>query len=510
MTTLWLAREREHDEKESMMIEITKRSVDYSRWYQDVIQAAELADHSPVRGCMVIRPNGYAVWENIQRILDGKFKATGHVNAYFPLLIPKSFLAREAEHIEGFAKECAIVTHHRLKTEMVDGKRTVMPDPDSRLEEEYIIRPTSETIIWDMYRKWIQSYRDLPLLINQWANVMRWEMRTRLFLRTTEFLWQEGHTAHATAAEGRQEALQMLEVYRWFAEQVLAMPVIAGVKTPNERFAGAVETYSIEAMMQDCKALQAATSHDLGQNFAKAFDVTFQDADGNRDHVWATSWGMSTRIIGALVMTHSDDNGLVLPPEVAWRKLVVVPIWKNDAEKAQVVEVAQRIADQLRPQVGPVVIDDRDQMRPGWKYAEWEQKGIPLRVEIGPRDVSAGQVVLAARHDRKKSPVPLERLQEAVTKELARIQSGLFQAAVKHREAKTYRLDNWADFVDLFRGEGGFAWCHWCGDGDVEMQIQEETGATIRNIPLDREAETGACVRTGRPSPGRVLFAQAY
>ena len=331
------------------MAQITKRSDDYSRWYQDVIQAAELAENSPVRGCMVIRPNGYVIWENIQRTLDDKFKELGHVNAYFPLLIPKSFLAKEAEHVEGFAKECAIVTHHRLKQVTENGKTTVIPDPDSKLEEEYVIRPTSETVIWDMYRKWIQSYRDLPILINQWANVMRWEMRTRMFLRTTEFLWQEGHTAHATAEEGREETLSILEVYRWFAEDILAMPVILGAKTANERFAGAVETYSIEAMMQDSKALQAATSHDLGQNFAKAFDVKFQDAEGNVEHVWATSWGMSTRIIGALIMTHSDDDGLVLPPRIAGTKAVIVPIWKNDEEMAQVVEAAEKIAAELRP-----------------------------------------------------------------------------------------------------------------------------------------------------------------
>ncbi len=492
------------------MAEITKRSEDYSRWYQDVIQAAELADHSPVRGCMVIRPNGYAIWENVQRILDDKFKALGHVNAYFPLLIPKSFLAREAEHVEGFAKECAIVTHHRLKTTKVDGKISLVPDPESALEEEYIIRPTSETIIWDMYRKWIQSYRDLPVLINQWANVIRWEMRTRMFIRTTEFLWQEGHTAHATAAEGRQETLSILEVYRWFAEEFLAMPVIVGAKSPRERFAGAVETYSIEAMMQDNKALQAATSHDLGQNFARAFDVTFQDADGNRDHVWATSWGLSTRIIGALIMSHSDDNGLVLPPRIAWRKAVVVPIWKNDAEKSQVVEAAHRTADLLRGELGYVEVDDRDKMRPGWKYSEWEAKGVPLRIEIGPRDVAAGQVMLVARHDRKKQPVPHDGVLAAVGAEMQRIQTDLFQAASRRREAATHRIDSWNDFVDLFKGEGGFAWCHWCGDDDVEEKIQEETGATIRNIPLEQEEEEGVCVYSGRPSQGRVLFAQAY
>jgi prolyl-tRNA synthetase len=492
------------------MAEITKRSDDYSRWYQDVIQAAELAEHSPVRGCMVIRPNGYAIWENIQRILDDKFKELGHVNAYFPLLIPKSFLAREAEHVEGFAKECAIVTHHRLQTSLVDGKPTLVPDPASLLEEEYIIRPTSETIIWDSYRRWIQSYRDLPVLINQWANVMRWEMRTRLFLRTTEFLWQEGHTAHATAEEGREETLRMLEVYRWFAEDVLAMPVIPGAKSANERFAGAVETFSIEAMMQDNKALQAGTSHDLGQNFAKAFDVTFQDADGNRDHVWATSWGMSTRIVGALIMAHSDDNGLVLPPRIASRKAVVVPIWKNDDERVQVLEAAHAAASALQSDLGPVTVDDRDKMRPGWKYAEWEAKGVPLRLEIGPRDVAAGKVMLVARHDRQKQAVPLTGVAAAVSAELERIQDDLFRAAVQRREEATYRLDSWDDFVDLYRGQGGFAWCHWCGDGACEEQIQEETKVTIRNIPLAREEETGACVRCGKPSSGRVVFAQAY
>jgi len=429
------------------MADITKRADDYNRWYQDVIKAAELADNSPVRGCMVIRPNGYAIWENIQRILDARFKELGHVNAYFPLLIPKSFLAREAEHVKGFAKECAIVTHHRLKTIEKNGKTTLVPDPESKLEEEFVIRPTSETVIWDMYRKWIQSYRDLPLLINQWANVMRWEMRTRLFLRTTEFLWQEGHTAHATAQEGRDETLQMLEVYRWFAEDVLAMPVIPGAKTPSERFAGAVETYSIEALMQDNKALQAATSHDLGQNFARAFDVTFQDQDGTVDHVWATSWGMSTRVIGALIMTHSDDDGLVLPPRIAGTKVAIVPIWKNDDEKSTTVEVAHQVADELRGRIGPVVIDERDKMRPGWKYAEWERKGVPLRIEIGPRDVKNDQVMLAARHDRKKQPVPRAGIFEAVHAELDRIQSDLHAAAIKRREENTHVIDSWDDFL---------------------------------------------------------------
>ncbi len=492
------------------MAEITKREKDYSRWYQDVIAAAELAENSPVRGCMVIRPNGYAIWENIQRTLDDKFKELGHVNAYFPLLIPKSFLAKEAEHVEGFAKECAIVTHHRLKQTTVDGKVTVIPDPESKLEEEYIIRPTSETIIWDQYRKWIQSYRDLPILINQWANVMRWEMRTRMFLRTTEFLWQEGHTAHATEKEGRDETLQMLEVYRWFAEEVLAMPVVCGTKTANERFAGAVETFSIEAMMQDNKALQAATSHDLGQNFAKAFDVKFQDATGKIEHVWATSWGMSTRIMGALIMTHSDDNGLVLPPRIAGTKAVIVPIWKNDEEMAQVCDAADQLATGLRPLVGAVHVDKRDKMRPGWKYAEWERKGVPVRLELGPRDLAGKQVMMVARHDRAKQPVAFADLATALPAEMERIQNDLYQTALKRRQEATVKLETWEEFTNLYQGEGGFSLCHWCGDGDCEQAIQEKTKVTIRNVPFERDETEGVCIHCGNRSIGRVLFAQAY
>jgi len=493
------------------MAEITKRSEDYSRWYQDVIRAAELADNSPVRGCMVIRPNGYAIWENIQRTLDDRFKELGHVNAYFPLLIPKSFLAKEAEHVEGFAKECAIVTHHRLKQTVRDGKVDVIPDPESRLDEEYIIRPTSETVIWDMYRKWIQSYRDLPILINQWANVMRWEMRTRMFLRTTEFLWQEGHTAHATAEEGRQETLQMLETYRWFAEEILAMPVIPGTKTANERFAGAVETFSIEAMMQDNKALQAATSHDLGQNFARAFDVKFQNAEGMVDHVWATSWGMSTRIIGALIMTHSDDDGLVLPPRIAGIKAVIVPIWKNDEEKAAVCDAAQRLAAELRPAIGPVHVDDRDNLRPGWKYSEWERKGVPVRLELGPRDLQQESVMLKARHDRAKNVVPFGEIVAGVQAELGRIQSDLYARAKQRLAENTFEIDTWDDFVDLFENRGGgFAMCHWCGDGACEQTVQDKTKATIRNIPFARDETPGSCVHCGKESLGRVVFAQGY
>ena len=493
------------------MAEITKRSDDYSRWYLDVIREAELADNSPVRGCMVIRPNGYAIWENIQRTLDDRFKELGHVNAYFPLLIPKSFLAKEAEHVEGFAKECAIVTHHRLKQTVRDGKTDVIPDPESKLDEEYVIRPTSETVIWDMYRKWIQSYRDLPILINQWANVMRWEMRTRMFLRTTEFLWQEGHTAHATAEEGRAETLQMLETYRWFAEEILAMPVIPGTKTANERFAGAVETYSIEAMMQDNRALQAATSHDLGQNFAKAFDVKYQTADGQVEHVWATSWGMSTRIVGALIMTHSDDDGLVLPPRIAGIKAVVVPIWKNADEKAAVCEAANALAAELRPAIGPVHVDDRDNLRPGWKYSEWERKGVPLRLEVGPRDLQQQTVMLKARHDRAKNVVPFGEVVAGVQAELDRIQDDLYARAKQRLADNTHVVDSWDDLRGLYeKQEGGFALAHHCGDGVCEQTIQDETRVTIRNIPFERDETPGECVRCGKPSSGRVVFAQGY
>jgi len=473
---------------------LVPRSEDFSAWYNGIVQRSELAGHSPVRGCMVIRPHGYAIWELMQQALDTRFKETGHQNAYFPLFVPESFLKKEADHVEGFAPEIALVTHGGGK----------------KLEEPLVVRPTSEAIIWPIMADWIQSYRDLPMLINQWANIVRWEMRTRPFLRTLEFLWQEGHTAHASEAEAIEEMNRMLGVYADFAQNVMALPVVRGAKTPGERFAGALETLTIEAMMQDGKALQAATSHDLGQNFAKAFDVTFQAADGRRDHVWATSWGMSTRIIGALIMTHSDDNGLVLPPRIAQRKAVIVPIWKNDTEKVQVLEVAQRLAADLRPSHGRIHVDDRDKMRPGWKYSEWEAKGVPVRVEIGPRDLAAGQVTLAARHDRQKQTVKLAEVAPALEQELTRIQDDLFQAALRRREQMTYRIDSWNDFVDLFQGKGGFAWCHWCGDDDVEKQIQEETGATIRNIPLDREEETGKCVHSGRPSPGRVVFAQAY
>jgi prolyl-tRNA synthetase len=492
------------------MADICKRSDDYSRWYQDVIAQAELAEASPVRGCMVIRPNGYAIWESIQRQLDDRFKELGHVNAYFPLLIPKSFLAKEAEHVEGFAKECAIVTHSRLRSVTKDGKPSLEPDPASKLEEELIIRPTSETVIWNQYRKWIMSYRDLPILINQWANVMRWEMRTRLFLRTTEFLWQEGHTAHATKEEAREETLTMLECYRWFAEDIMAMPVIVGRKTERERFAGAQETFSIEAMMQDNKALQAGTSHDLGQNFAKAFDVKFQDAEGGQEFVWATSWGVSTRLIGGLIMCHSDDKGLVLPPKVAQRKVVIVPIWRKDEEKDLVLGKAAELRDQLKPVAGMVHIDDRDNMRPGWKYGEWERKGIPIRIELGPRDIANDECVLATRHDGEKITVPLAELSQAVEANLERMQQELYDAAVERRTKNTHKLDTWDEFTQLYKNEGGFAYCHHCGDRDCEESIQDETKVTIRNIPLDAEDEEGTCIKCGKPSHKRVLFAQSY
>ena len=492
------------------MAEITKRSDDYSRWYQDVIQAAELAENSPVRGCMVIRPNGYAIWENIQRTLDDKFKELGHVNAYFPLLIPKSFLAKEAEHVEGFAKECAIVTHHRLKQVTIDGKTTVIPDPDSKLEEEYIIRPTSETVIWDQYRKWIQSYRDLPLLINQWANVMRWEMRTRLFLRTTEFLWQEGHTAHATAEEAQDETLRMLEIYRRFAEDYMAVPVITGLKSEREKFAGAVSTYSIEALMGDRKALQAGTSHNLGQNFAKAFDVTFLNAEGEREHVWATSWGVSTRLIGAIVMAHGDDDGLILPPRLAPIQMVVVPIYRSDEEQETTVSAARALVEQLIRAGVRVHLDDRDQLRPGWKYAEWELKGVPIRVELGPRDVANASARLAFRVDREKRDVPLAELPALAQELLDETHRKLFDRALKFREENTFRVDSWEEFQERLDEPGGFLYAHWDGTSETEEAIQNATRATIRCIPLDDDLEDGVCVYSGKPSRRRVIFAKAY
>ncbi|HNW60292.1 MAG TPA: proline--tRNA ligase [bacterium] len=472
---------------------ITTREADYSQWYLDVVAAAELAEHAAVKGCMVIKPTGYAIWEMIQAQLDKMFKATGHVNAYFPLLIPESFLKKEAEHVEGFAPECAVVTHGGGK----------------RLDEPLVVRPTSETIIWSTYKNWIQSYRDLPILINQWANVVRWEMRTRLFLRTTEFLWQEGHTAHATAAEAEAETLKILDVYRTFAEEYMATPVFYGLKTEAQRFAGAVRTYCIEAMMQDRKALQAGTSHNLGQNFARAFDVTFQSEQGRLEYVYASSWGVSTRLIGGLIMTHSDDNGLVLPPRLAPVKAVLVPIWKEDSEREAMVARARELtagwegALQFR-------IDDRDQYRPGYKFNEWEKKGVPVRIEMGPKDVAAGQVVLARRDTGAKITVPQENLLPRIQALLEEIQQNLYARALAFREANTFTVDTYAELADQIEAPGGFFWVHWCGAPACEEKFQEEHKATIRLVPLDEKKEEGACIVCGKPSHQRVLVAKSY
>ena len=484
---------------------ITNREDDYSQWYLDVIKEAKLADHSPVRGCMVIRPNGFSIWENMKAELDRMFKETGHENAYFPLFIPKSFLSKEAQHVEGFAKECAVITHSRLKS--VDGGVEV--DPESKLDEELIVRPTSETIIWDAYKNWIQSYRDLPILINQWANVVRWEMRTRLFLRTMEFLWQEGHTAHATEQEAVEETLKMLEVYRIFAEDYMAMPVVTGVKTESERFAGAVDTYCIESLMQDGKALQAGTSHFLGQNFAKAFDVKFQDNDGEHKYVWATSWGVSTRLVGGLIMTHSDDNGLVLPPKLAPTQVVVVPIFKNDEQKKLVLEYAAPIVEEIKEKGVSIKLDDRDNFKPGWKFAEHEAQGIPLRIAIGPRDVENGNLELARRDTLEKNIIPAEGIARHVSELLETIQKDLFNSAKNRIEKHTSHVETYDEFKKTIEN-GGFVYAHWDGTAETETRIKEETKATIRCIPLDAEEDTGKCMVTGEPSPKKVLFARSY
>jgi|AntRauTorckE6833_2_1112554.scaffolds.fasta_scaffold00112_13 prolyl-tRNA synthetase len=484
---------------------ITSQEKDYSQWYLDVIREAKLAEHSPVRGSMVIRPNGMALWENMRNALDTMFKDTGHENAYFPLFIPKSFLSKEAQHVEGFAKECAVVTHSRLKS--VDGGVEV--DPDSKLEEELIVRPTSETIIWDTYRNWIQSYRDLPILVNQWANVVRWEMRTRLFLRTMEFLWQEGHTAHATKEEAVEETLQMLEVYKTFAEEFMAMPVLTGVKTASERFAGAVDTYCIEALMQDGKALQAGTSHFLGQNFAKAFDVKFQDKDGEHKLVWATSWGVSTRLIGGLIMTHSDDQGLVLPPKLAPKQVVVVPIYRSDEQREAVLEYADGIYDELTALGIRIKVDDRDNYNPGYKFAEHEAAGIPLRIAVGPRDLENNNVELARRDHNSKNIESREGLGERVKKLLDDIQDELFDKAKKRREENTSEVESYEEFQKILDDKGGFIWAHWDGTAETEEKIKDDTKATIRLIPLEEGTE-GKCMVTGKPSKQRVLFARSY
>jgi prolyl-tRNA synthetase len=488
-----------------MAKEITARSEDYSQWYLDIVNKAGLSQNSPVRGCMVIKPYGFALWENMRDTLDKMFKDTGHVNAYFPLFIPKSFLSKEAAHVEGFAKECAVVTHYRLKNDPNGGG--VIVDPDAKLEEELIVRPTSETIIWDTYRDWIKSYRDLPLLINQWANVVRWEMRTRPFLRTTEFLWQEGHTAHATSQEAMAEARQMLDVYATFAEEWMAMPVVKGIKSPNERFAGADETFCIESLMQDGKALQAGTSHFLGQNFAKAFEVQFLNRENKQEYVWATSWGASTRLIGGLIMTHSDDDGLILPPKLAPMQVVIVPIPKPTDE---IMEAAEIIAKALRQLNIRVKIDKDDTKRPGFKFAEYEMTGVPVRIGIGARDLAEGKVEIARRDTKEKSSVSTEGVADYINNLLTEIQDNLLARAKAYRANMTSKADTLEEFTKILDEKGGFIYAHWDGTGETEEKIKELTKATIRCIPLDNELEDGKCILTGKPSTQRVLFARAY
>lgn len=477
-------------------------------WYNELVKKAGLAENSPVRGCMVIKPYGFAIWEKMQQTLDKMFKETGHSNAYFPLFIPKSFLSKEADHVEGFAKECAVVTHYRLKTDPENGG--VIVDPDAKLEEELIVRPTSETVIWDSYKNWIQSYRDLPLLINQWANVVRWEMRTRLFLRTAEFLWQEGHTAHATQQEAEAETRQMLDVYAEFAEQYMAMPVTKGVKTESERFAGAVETYCIEALMQDGKALQAGTSHFLGQNFAKAFDVKFATKEGKDEFVWGTSWGVSTRLMGALIMAHSDDDGLVLPPNLAPIQVVIVPIYRKDEELDAISEVAEKFVSELRSRNISVQFDKRDTHKPGWKFAEYELKGVPVRIAIGPKDLEKGTVEIARRDTKEKQFVSQDQTIDHVTNLLTEIQSNIYEKAAAFKEANTRTVESYDEFKRVLEADGGFIYAHWDGTTETEEKIKEETKATIRCIPLNSNQEEGTCIYSGKPSKGKVLFAKAY
>ena len=487
--------------------ELTSRDTDYSQWYNDLVIKADLAETSAVRGCMVIKPYGYAIWEKIQGELDRMFKETGHVNAYFPLFIPKSFLSREAEHVEGFAKECAVVTHHRLKQDPTGSGLIV--DPEARLEEELIVRPTSETIIWNTYKNWIQSYRDLPILVNQWANVVRWEMRTRLFLRTAEFLWQEGHTAHATEAEAIEEAERMLHVYADFAENFMAVPVLRGLKSANERFAGAIETYCIEALMQDGKALQAGTSHFLGQNFAKAFDVTFVNKENKMEYVWATSWGVSTRLMGALIMTHSDDNGLVLPPNLAPYQVVIVPIYRNEEQRAAITEKVNELTAKLRALGISVKYDNNDNKKPGWKFAEYELKGVPLRLAMGARDLENGTVEVARRDTLTKETVSFEGIDTFVGHLLKEIQDNIYQKALNYRSSMTREINSYDEFkVEIEKG--GFLLCHWDGTPETEEKIKEETKATIRCIPLTGDKTPGLCMVTGKPSVQRVVFARAY
>ncbi len=487
---------------------LPKRSEDYSQWYNELVKKADLAEHSPVRGCMIIKPYGFSIWEKMQSAIDGMFKATGHSNAYFPLFVPKSYLSREAAHVEGFAKECAVVTHYRLKN-AEDGSGVIV-DPEARLEEELIIRPTSETVIWNTYKNWIQSYRDLPLLLNQWANVVRWEMRTRLFLRTAEFLWQEGHTAHATKQEAVDETLQMLDVYATFAEEWMAMPVIKGVKTENERFPGAVDTYCIEALMQDGKALQSGTSHFLGQNFARAFDVKFADREGNLEYVWGTSWGVSTRLMGALIMAHSDDEGLVLPPRLAPIQVVIVPIFKSEEQLQAVISKVTPVVEELRARGISVKLDDRDTNSPGWKFAEYEMKGVPVRLAVGPRDLENNTIEVARRDTKEKNVVSMDGITGHVEKLLEDIQASIYQRALDYRSSRTTTVDDYATFKEVLDDKGGFVLAHWDGTSETEEKIKEETKATIRCIPLDQEAEEGVCIYSGKPSKGRVVFARAY
>ncbi len=485
-----------------------KREDDYSEWYNNLVKNADLAEHSAVRGCMIIKPYGYAIWEKMQQELDRRFKETGHSNAYFPLFIPKSFLSKEAQHVEGFAKECAVVTHYRLKTS--DDGSEVVVDPDAKLEEELIVRPTSETIIWSTYKNWIQSYRDLPLLINQWANVVRWEMRTRLFLRTTEFLWQEGHTAHATAEEAIIETKQMLDVYAEFAENFMAVPVIKGVKSANERFAGALDTYCIEGMMQDGKALQMGTSHFLGQNFARAFDVKFTSKEGVLDYVWATSWGVSTRLMGALIMAHSDDDGLVLPPKLAPIQVVIVPIYKNEEQLEALNKKAAEIKKSLEAKGISVKYDNRDTFKPGWKFAEYELKGVPVRIAMGPRDLENNTVEVARRDTKEKETLEMVDLANKVQHLLENIQKNIYQKALDFRDESITLADTFEEFVKILDSKGGFVSAHWDGTSETEEKIKELTKATIRCIPLDAKESTGKCILSGNPSQRRVLFARAY
>jgi len=487
---------------------LPKRSEDYSAWYNELVKRADLAENSAVRGCMVIKPYGFAIWEKMQQTLDRMFKETGHSNAYFPLFVPKSLFEAEEQNAEGFAKECAVVTHYRLKNDP-DKKGKLMVDPEARLEEELVVRPTSEAIIWNTYKGWIQSYRDLPLLINQWANVVRWEMRTRLFLRTAEFLWQEGHTAHSTKAEAMEETTRMLDVYAEFAENFLALPVVKGIKTPNERFAGAVETFCIEAMMQDGKALQAGTSHFLGQNFAQAFDVKFADKNGGLEYVWGTSWGVSTRLMGALIMAHSDDQGLVLPPKLAPYQVVIVPVVFGDDNEA-LLSRCKELKASLQKAAISVLLDDRDTQKPGWKFAEYELKGVPVRLAIGNRDLQNNSIELARRDTLTKSQVSLDGIEQTIAALLDEIQVNIYQKALQFRTANTKKTDSYEEFKRLLDEEPGFILAHWDGTPETEERIKEETKATIRCIPLKREAEAGVCMVTGKPSEGRVLFARAY